>query len=300
MNPMNNTCQLSDAEHARHREELLAWRRRRLASVRGRLRVAFWLIATTVLMISGAFAVLIVAILTLFRARRFYAEVMCKWLARAILWAAGVQFVLHQEHPFPEQQTIYVSNHTSTLDIFILLALGLPNSRYFMGGWLRKIIPLGIVTHIIGTFHTPFQSQPEARVRCFQNAERVLRRTGESVYLSPEGQRITNGTIGHFNKGSFHLATNLQVPILPLYIDVPLQINPGLSYSQVIPGTVDVYVLPMISTEGWKLEDLLKNKESVRDVFVQFHNELRNGKLPMGAHENIPRQKQLSRGSTDV
>ena len=163
-----------------------------------------------------------------------------------------------------------------------------------MGGWLRKIIPLGIVTHIIGTFHTPFQSQPEKRIRCFQNAERVLRRTGESVYLSPEGMRITDGTIGHFNKGAFHLATNLEVPILPLYIDVPPQINPGMSCCQVVPGTVDVYVLPAISTEGWKLEELLDNKESVRDVFVRFQDELRNGERPMGGPGELATPKTSS------
>ena len=58
-------------------------------------------------------------------------------------------------------------------------------------------------------------------MRCFQAAERVLRRTGDSVYLSPEGTRITGGTIGHFNKGTFHLATDLRVPIVPLFIDIP-------------------------------------------------------------------------------
>ncbi len=56
----------------------------------------------------------------------------------------------------------------------------------------------------------------------------MLRRTGESVYLSPEGKRITDGTIGHFNKGAFHLATNLQVPILPFYIDIPPEIDPQM------------------------------------------------------------------------
>ncbi|NQT38368.1 MAG: 1-acyl-sn-glycerol-3-phosphate acyltransferase [Planctomycetes bacterium] len=279
------------ADYDRHREELLKWRRRRLASGRGRLRIAFWLVATTTLMCGGAAVMLAVAVLTLFRARRFYAEVIAKWLARAILWSAGVRIVVHQEHPFGEQQTIYVSNHTSTLDMFVLLALGLPNARYFMGGFLRKIIPLGIVTHVIGTFHTPFQSQPKKRVRCFQNAERVLRRTGESVYLSPEGRRITDGTIGHFNKGAFHLATNLQVPLLPLYIDVPPQINPGMSYCRMVPGTVDVYVLPAISKEGWKLEELIENKESVRDVFVRFQDELRNGERPTGGPQELAQPK---------
>ena len=106
-----------------------------------------------------------------------------------------------------------------------------------------------------------------------------LRRTGESVYLSPEGRRITGGTIGHFNKGTFHLATNLQVPILPFYIDIPPEIDPQLG-NQVVPGTVHVYVLPEISTKGWKLDDLLENKESVRDIFVRFQKQLRHGERP--------------------
>ena len=113
-------------------------------------------------------------------------------------------------------------------------------------------------------------------MKCFQNAERVLRRTEDSVYLSPEGRRILGGEIGHFNKGSFHLATSLQVPILPLYIDIPVEINPGLGY-EVIPGTAHVHVLPEISTEGWELADLVKNKEGVRDVYVRFQESLRSG-----------------------
>ena len=274
----------SATEYERRKEEKLQWRRRRLASPRGRLRVIFWLVATSTIMCIGAAVMLVVAILTLFRARRFYAEVMTRALARAVLWSAGVRFVVHQDRPFPERQTIYISNHTSTLDIFILLAMGLPNSRYFMGGFLRKIVPLGIVTHIIGTFHTPLQTYPDKRVRCFQNAERVLRQTGESVYLSPEGERITDGTIGHFNKGTFHLATNLQVPILPFYIDIPPEIDPQMGY-QVVPGTVQVYVLPELSTEGWKLDDLLENKESVRDIFVRFQDQLRQTERQLEAPE---------------
>lgn len=112
--------------------------------------------------------------------------------------------------------------------------------------------------------------------------------------LSPEGRRITDGAIGHFNKGAFHLATNLQTPILPLYIDIPPEINPGMSYCRVAPGTVDVYVLPPISTEGWKLEDLLANKESVRDVFVRFQDELRHDERPTAGPRQLATPRTTS------
>ena len=50
----------------------------------------------------------------------------------------------------------------------------------------------------------------------------ILRRTGQSVFLSPEGTRVRTGEIGPFNKGAFHLAGDLGAPLLPLYIAVPL------------------------------------------------------------------------------
>jgi hypothetical protein len=50
--------------------------------------------------------------------------------------------------------------------------------------------------------------------------------------------------------------------------------NPGLN---LIPnaGTVDIYFMPTVSTEGWKLEELDKNRAHVRDMFVRFHEQMR-------------------------
>ena len=156
----------------------------------------------------------------------------------------------------------------------MLVALGLPNCRFFLSGFLRKVVPLGIISSMMGTFFTVPQDRPAERARIFQRAERILRRTRESVYLSPEGGRITTGEIGHFNKGAFHLATNLRVPIVPLYFHIPRSMNPGRGYDA-RPGTVTVHVLPAIPTDEWVIEQLIPNKERVRDLFVRVHEELR-------------------------
>ena len=230
--------------------------------------------ATLTLASIVAAAMLLVAFVTLFRARRFYQEVMTGWLGRAILRIWGVRVEVHQDKPFPKTQTIYSANHTSTLDVFILIALGLPNTRFFIWGGTRKWLPLAVIGYLIGNFFTPPQTIRSDRVKCFQRAERILRRTGDSVYLSPEGVRITTGEIGPFNKGTFHLATNLQVPIVPLYIDIPREIDPGKGFAT-LPGTVHVYVKPSISTRGWRLEDLESHRAMVRDLFLDFHSEHR-------------------------
>lgn len=216
-----------------------------------------------------------IGVVTLFRARRLYARI-ATWLCRAILALFGISVRLHRhgDAGFPRGQTVYISNHTSTLDLFILVALGLPNCRFFLSGFLRKLVPLGIISWMMGTFFTVPQEFPEQRRRIFARAARTLARTGESVYLSPEGTRVTDGTIGHFNKGAFHLATVLRAPIVPMYVHIPLWVDPGLGLDA-RPGTVDVYVLPPIHTSDWREADLVENKERVRALFIRVHGELR-------------------------
>ena len=239
-------------------------------TARGARMVVLTVVSMT-LTVATALALLTIGFATAFQARRLYTAVAAR-LARVILWVWGIRFIVHQDRPFPVTQTVYVSNHSSTIDIFVLVALGLPNTRFFLSGWLRKIVPLGIIAQLMGTFFTVPQSRQAERTRIFQRADRTLRRTGESVYLSPEGTRVATGQIGHFNKGAFHLATNLKAPILPLYFRIPRDSDPGVGYD-LQPCTVHVHVKAPIDTDAWHLDGLLQNKERVRQMFVHWHRE---------------------------
>lgn len=178
-----------------------------------KLRVVTTAIIGAVVVTMGSLLMLVTAILTLFQARRFYSEVMAKNMGRFVLWLCGIELIVHRDAALPDGQRVYISNHTSTLDVFVLIAMGLPNTRFFMYGKLRRILPVGIIGYLTGIFWTVDQCYPEQRRRIFERAAGILRRTKESVHLSPEGERVLTGEIGHFNKGSFHMATDLQVPI---------------------------------------------------------------------------------------
>ena len=224
------------------------------------------------LICATAVLLLPIGVATLFRARRVYTAVAC--LAnRVILRLYGVRVVVRGP-AFPRNQTVYVSNHTSTLDLFILMSLGLPNTRFFLSGYYRRLVPLATIAWMMGTFFTVPQDRPRQRTRIFQRAERVLRRTGESVYLSPEGRRVTTGGIGHFNKGAFHLAANLKAPIVPMYFDIPPDVDPVLGYDA-RPGIVNVHVLPAINTKDWQLAELPEHVAHVRSVFVSANEVFR-------------------------
>ena len=231
-------------------------------------------------LLAGSFIMLAVAIPTLFLARRFYSEVIGGWIGSTVLRIWSIDFTRHYSEAIPDRQTIYISNHTSTLDVMLLIALALPRARFFLSGYLRKFPVVLIIGYIIRVFWTVPQRFPERRRQIFARADRILRRTGDSVYLSPEGKCVTTGEIGAFNKGAFHLATSLKAPIVPIYIYIPPKMQGWRSLSAK-PGTVDVYFLPAIDTSSWRLEDIETNRDRVRSLYVRVHDAMRaNGKLP--------------------
>lgn len=230
------------------------------------------LLITSLLLLAGSLAILAIALLTGFQLKRFYRERLNAGLSWLILRIWGVRVVVHDRPPEPKEPTIFISNHSSTLDMFVFPVIALPNTRFFMSGWLRRLLPIGIIGYASGVIWTARQWFPERRVAIFQRAEAMLRRTGDSVYLSPEGTRVATGGIGHFNKGTFHLATNLRWPILPFFISIPASMDPGTGVCT-NGGTIHVHFLPAIDTSAWRLEDLLDNKEMVRNRYVDWHRQ---------------------------
>ncbi|HEX5886616.1 MAG TPA: lysophospholipid acyltransferase family protein [Pyrinomonadaceae bacterium] len=231
-------------------------------------------------LLASSFLMLVVATPTLFLARRFYSELIARWMGRTILRIWGINYATHYSEPLPDRQTIYISNHTSTLDVFLLISLGLPRARFFLSGSLRKFPPVLIVGYVTRMFWTVPQEFQEQRRQIFRRADRILRRTGDSVYLSPEGKCVTTGKIGSFNKGSFHLATSLKAPIVPMYVHIPAQVQGWRGY-RAQPGTVQVYFLPAIDTSSWRLEDLEANRDRVRGLYLRVHDAIgADGRLP--------------------
>jgi 1-acyl-sn-glycerol-3-phosphate acyltransferase len=211
-----------------------------------------------------------VATLMLFQARNFYADYLIAPTARIAMRICGVRFVVHDADRLSGGQCVYIANHASTLDVFILTAMRLPNTRFFLSGHLRyKFPPLGLLGYMAGVFWTVPQQFPQRRVEIFKRAERVLRKTGESVFLSPEGNQGNMGIIAPFNRGAFHLATNLAAPIVPMYFAIPASIHPKWGYN-FRPGVVDVYVQPPIQTDTWTLQDLDANRHRMHAYFVEL------------------------------
>ncbi len=230
--------------------------------------VAFPLMLLFVTALSPLFVVV-----RLFLGRRAAAEGLGAWAASVILRLSGVSVGARFPLPLPERRVVYVSNHTSSIDVFLLLSLRLPRAWFFMkrGAWVFP--PGALVALCVGTFFTVPQTYTDKRRKLFAAACEVLRKTGDAVYLSPEGTRVTSGGVGPFNKGAFHLAAALGAPIVPLYLEIPRTQNPGKSWVMTRTNVI-VHVLPDIDTSAWKPETSREHADHVRGVYQAFEADL--------------------------
>jgi len=197
---------------------------------------------------------------------RALARALAQLWARAILAVLGVRLCVRGR--LPRRPVVYVANHSSALDVLLVLALGLPRTRSFLSEWAGRVWPLRHLGDCLGVFWTVPQGQQAERRRRFASAARALRETGESVFLSPEGVRVRGRGVGPFNRGAFHLALDLGRDLIPLHVRIPECSDPDAG-GWIAPGCVSVEVLPRVSTEGWNLERLQEHVAEVRGLFLR-------------------------------
>lgn len=153
----------------------------------------------------------------------------------------------------PQETAIYCANHQSAMDIPILF-VNLPvQFRFVAKRSLFKIPFMG--WHLKRSGHIPVdRGRPrEGRKSLDKAAERI--RAGSSVILFPEGHRSRDGKIGQFKTGSFYLAIQAGVPVVPITLNGTRAVLKPDTY-HVRPGQTEMIVHPPIPTSGLTLKDV--------------------------------------------
>jgi len=118
------------------------------------------------------------------------------------------------EHLRPEQNYVFVSNHTSFLDVVLFLAI--------MKRTYRFVSKIEVASWpFIGTFirrREDFafrREDPEQRLKQAAALEEVLRQ-GESLVIFPEGTFVAHEGLRAFQLGAFKAAVNTGTPVCPI------------------------------------------------------------------------------------
>jgi 1-acyl-sn-glycerol-3-phosphate acyltransferase len=173
------------------------------------------------------------------------------WLSREwsswLLRLFRVEVVTRGVEHLPEGAAVYAANHSSTLDILVVLA-HLPRAvRIIFKRSLGYIPLLGWSMALAG--HIPIDRSNPFRARRSLDLARERIRGGTSVLVFPEGTRSRDGRVHHFKRGSFSLAIEAGAPVVPLSLAGVKALVPAGMFS-LRPGRVTLRVHPAISVTG--------------------------------------------------
>lgn len=122
------------------------------------------------------------------------------------------------------QSYVFVANHQGAYDIFSIYGYLGHNFRWMMKKSLEKIPLVGYSCKVSGHIMVD-RTSPAGVRRTIKTAEKQLE-GGMSVVVFPEGARTLDGKIHAFKKGAYFLATEFNLPVVPITIDGSFNVMP--------------------------------------------------------------------------
>jgi 1-acyl-sn-glycerol-3-phosphate acyltransferase len=200
---------------------------------------------------------------SLFEKRGYFAHWCARTWSRLILVTTGVRVdVRGLERLTPGRTYVFVSNHQSIYDIPVLF-WSLPYQlRIIAKDSLGNFPFLG--WHLRRTGHMLVDRRHPDRVAIFGWASRLMSQ-GLSLIVFPEGTRSGDGRVGRFKGGSFYLALEAELPIVPLSVigSRHVMLKGRLA---TYPGRVTLVVHDPIDTTGLTGADAKAFGERVRQI----------------------------------
>ena len=198
------------------------------------------------------------------------------WLGGKFLWLWSwifsmltfIRYDFYGQKNFRKGQSyIYVSNHTSFLDIPGLWMIIPGEKKPLAKKELLKIPVFGWIARSAAVIVD--RSSGESRKKSMEKLKRILS-DGTSILLFAEGtQNRTKEILQPFKDGAFRIAIDTQQPILPMVVvgAGPLM-PPGTIRMK--PGRVKVIVGDEIPTKGLTAEDQSSLKQKTFDAMKQM------------------------------
>ena len=234
----------------------------------GKLRYWWcWFVAGSLLLLVATPALLFLGLID----KRMWLFPLASWGAKTWLRACGARIkVTGGENLDPNTSYVFASNHRSYLDTATLFFYAGRKMGLVAKKELLKVPVLGQGMSFVNIIAID-RSNPERALTSMKKAREVME-SGFSFGLFIEGTRAMPGELLPFKKGAFHLAIQMQAPIVPVAIkntDRMMGKRTGVAYA----GEIEMALLPPIPTKGTSTEDvmnlLLKTREAIAAELAQ-------------------------------
>jgi 1-acyl-sn-glycerol-3-phosphate acyltransferase len=198
---------------------------------------------------------------------RKFARSLARLWCRQVLFFTGVKLIVKNASNIDKNKNyVFVANHQGYFDIPVIYT-GLGSSLSFIAKKELFRIPFfGWGIAAIGCVSMDRKNPRKARA-AISRAAAMLRKDNLSLVLFPEGTRSPSGIVSEFKRGSFTLALEAGVPVVPITICGTAEIHSKASF-KIHPGSVTLTIgAPITMEEIGKL-----NKEELstmtRDVII--------------------------------
>lgn len=211
------------------------------------------------------------------KAEEFNRIQVSSFFCKQIIKPVRMKIEIYNADKYQDEQCIYMYNHNSYFDIFILPLIKLKNTKYIFTEKSAGILGLKLANYGNGALllpskiNDPTPEQLQKRESKFEEFTKLLKSTETSILTAPEGQHTFEHKIDKFNDGVFKMAMNSKVKIVPIFINIKKENNPFQGY-KFKPGTIKIEFLDAIETKDWRQENLESHVQSVRQIFVDKFN----------------------------
>lgn len=164
---------------------------------------------------------------------------------------------------------IFMANHQSDFDIFIVLAYIPGQFRWIAKKELFQVPVFGAAMRKAGYIEIDRQNHAKALQSLEEAAMRI--REGKSVMTFPEGTRSRDGEIKAFKQGTFHLALQAGVPIVPVTIVGSGKIMPKRSL-RITPGRIKLIIDKPIDVGSYTVENRHELIGNVRQIIIKNYD----------------------------
>jgi len=235
----------------------------------------FWVFAVVTSILAFPIAVLI-KLTTLFFDKRLIIlhRFTCLWAALytwfSPFWSVRIS---GKENIAKNKAYVYVCNHQSVVDIFVLFRL------FVHFKWVSKIenfrIPFVGWNMRLNRYIKLTRGSLKSQVKMMKDGQKTLNE-GSSVMIFPEGTRTLTDRLRLFKAGAFQLAIRAKCPIVPIVLNGSSKALPKAGI--IIKGRhlVDVHILEPIPYESFAQ---METKQLTNEVQAIMAKELEQLKL---------------------
>lgn len=128
------------------------------------------------------------------------------------------------EHIRPGQSYVFVSNHQSMFDVWLVYGWLPVIFKWLMKAELRKVPFVGTGCKAAGHIFVE-RRNAKAAMESLKEVEKQLT-GGVCTVIFPEGTRSLNGELGRFKRGAFQIAIDLGLPVIPLSLSGCFDVMP--------------------------------------------------------------------------